>query len=538
MSAGTGNARAAPAPRLPIFGVEIEMFVKIKPRLEVLTREKQRLKTPLPEHWNLWDFDLKNDYDEEHKIDAVFQRRYVCGAAKEAIDAALGPDNGWSCEIDLSVKERLLTLPIDPRKWWGIEVVSPPMSVSKQWQQEIDMVFKAIGKVFDIWTNNTCGCHGAFFWEEPLRDFLPPERRSNTYALPNHTILATDEYKAVPRAGWGPVFAAIEAPATGERAQSKLLTALQGPGDDWTRYLSTNFAPFNDIKTVELRRQAGTASPTTTVHRILLAVTLHLSAMRYNFDGAGSRLTYPTAEELRKELAGCVKKLPETCHGSRFVNWLNWCYESYKDNRSFSEQQINDREDALRKGRPPPDQVPALVSGPRPAATSGAAGQAQQQRGRTPTVQTSTPSRAPARTPAPQGGRQTAPAGRANTGREPAAPARAPRDPPAQGSTSRGSGGGGGGGGGGGRAPPARQGSGPGGAGASTSASRGSAARTTGGGGPGGTTTRLPERPAAPRPAAAGNTGNTTGGSAPRRRSPSPGTRPLRRRPAANDTQG
>ena len=113
-----GNARAATAPRSTLFGVEIEMFVKIKPRLEVITREKQRVQSDsLPEHWRNWDFDLKNNYNDDQKIDAVFQRRYVCGAAKEAIDTMLGPGNGWSCEIDLSLKERLLQLPPDPRKW-------------------------------------------------------------------------------------------------------------------------------------------------------------------------------------------------------------------------------------------------------------------------------------------------------------------------------------------------------------------------------------------------------------------------------------
>jgi hypothetical protein len=122
MSAGKAKAApAAPAPRSAHFGVEIEMFVKIKPRLEVIHREKQRVNADsLPEHWQLWNFDLKNNYNDDNDDQvgkAILQRRCVCGAAQEAIDRMLGPDNGWTCELDLSLKERLLKLPPDPRKW-------------------------------------------------------------------------------------------------------------------------------------------------------------------------------------------------------------------------------------------------------------------------------------------------------------------------------------------------------------------------------------------------------------------------------------
>ncbi|KAK4032786.1 hypothetical protein C8A01DRAFT_20194 [Parachaetomium inaequale] len=467
-----GNARTAPPARLPLFGVEIEIYVKLKPKNEVLTREKKRTNPDsLPEYWRLWDFDLKNDYGPDKQRAAVFQRREVCRAVQANIDTMLGQDNGWRCEADPSLKERNLTVPTDPRKWWGVEVISPPMSVSKQWQLEIEMVFKAIGKTFDIWTDEDCACHvhvspgptkatdytlpqlvrmakGAFFWEEALREFLPPQRRYNSYALANYTVFATDQYKAVSRTGWGPVFAEIDAVAVGRAGQRKFLEAIQGGIINSTRYISTNFDAFMDIGTVEFRRQAGVASATTTVHRILLAVTLHLSALRYDFDGAKSRLTYPSSEELRKELAGCVKKLPDTCHGSRFVNWLNWCLEVYKDGKFFSEQQINDREEALRKGKPlpnqtstapPPDPLSQVnfrshATAPPPMTSLGAALEYRSQQAstsRAPAAQASTPSRAPARDTASQG-RQTPAAGRAPTGRD-----AAPQATPVRASTGR-----------------------------------------------------------------------------------------------------
>jgi hypothetical protein len=113
-----GNTRNAPPARQPLFGVEIEIYVKIKPKNEVLTREKKRTDPDsLPEHWQLWDFDLKNDYGTDKQRAAIFQRREVCRAVQETIDAMLGQDNGWHCEAEPTMKERKLTLPPDPRKW-------------------------------------------------------------------------------------------------------------------------------------------------------------------------------------------------------------------------------------------------------------------------------------------------------------------------------------------------------------------------------------------------------------------------------------
>jgi hypothetical protein len=256
----------------------------------------------------------------------------------------------------------------------GIEIISPPMSVSKQWQEEIETVFQAVGQTFDFWTNECCACHvhvspgptkstkytmpqlvrmakGAFFWENALCDLLPPERRDNRYANPNYTGYATDLYDTVPRFGWGPVFSSLS--SLGQAGQSAFVMALKGgPGPNETRYMSTNFDPLARLGTVELRRQAGVASAQTTIHRVLLAVTFHVSALRYNFAGAAQRTEYTHGDELIRELAGCIKQLPDTCKGSRFVAWLKWCDESYANSRSFTERQINSRERALRNGAP------------------------------------------------------------------------------------------------------------------------------------------------------------------------------------------
>ncbi|KAH6855896.1 hypothetical protein B0I37DRAFT_306130 [Chaetomium sp. MPI-CAGE-AT-0009] len=563
MSAGNPRAAAATPPRLPLFGVEMEIYVKLKPKLQVLMWEKRRTNPDsLPEHWRNWNHDLRSDYPKtrENIIAGIYQRREVGRAVMECIDKVLGPNNGWRCEGEPSLKENRLTEPIDPPRWWGIEVISPPMSVSKQWQQEIEMVYKGISTTFDIWTDEYCSCHvhvspgptkakendyslpqlvrmakGAYFWEKALCDFLPLDRRWNKYAWPNYAVFGGDEFNAVPRAGWGPLFAKLDGLAAGRDGQRNFLQEIRGGERYETRYTSTSFCAFKDIGTVEFRRQAGVASPMTTIRRILLAVTLHLSCLRYDFDGAKSRMTYPTSEELRKELAGCIKKLPETCHGTRFLYWLNACLEDYKDGKTFSEEQINAYEEALRKGKPPPNQTSSLPPEP-PTPTPAPGAQAS-----------STPSQTPARGPASQG-RQTPAAGRGSASRDAAPPAAAQsRRPPAgrggaapQGAAGRGSTGrnnatgppaptarppaGRGGGSGLPAAPQGTAGTGGSGSGARPPAPRTGGTTTTT------TTTRLPERPAASssasssRPAA--STSNTGGGAPPRRRQ------------GANDTQG
>jgi hypothetical protein len=252
------------------------------------------------------------------------------------------------------------------------------MAVSKQWQREINMVFEELGKTFDFWTDEFCGFHvhvspgatsrytldqllrtakGAYFWEEALCQLLPHSRGWNDYAKPNFTVFGHGEYMSVPNRGWSVVFKKLDGAAT---SPDRLLGVLKGgeTGRGWTENLSHNFCPVNERGTIEFRRQAGVASAMSTIRGILLAVTLYISALRYDFDGASSRSDHPDGEELIRELASCIKKLPETCHGTRFVHWLKWCHGAYNLGKSFTGAQINIREEAFRNGLTPPDQIP------------------------------------------------------------------------------------------------------------------------------------------------------------------------------------
>ncbi|KAK3297570.1 putative amidoligase enzyme-domain-containing protein [Chaetomium fimeti] len=364
-------ARAAPPPAAPrpLFGVEIEVFVRLLPDVEDrIVQAGYDYPDSLPDYWLQWDENLENDSrNQRSKHD---QRKRVGKAIMGIIDSALGPRNGWKCESDESLKESLLTEPHDTRRWWGIEIISPPMSVSRKWQKEIETIFDVVGESFDFWTNENCACHvhvspgpttdytysltelnqmakGAYYWEDALCDLLPIERRDNRYAKPNYTYFAHHEYMDVLRDGWGPVFDELDYITS--QGQAEFLYTMSG-GRTQTRYVSTNFDPFTSYGTVELRRQAGAASATTVIHRVLLAVTFHVSCMRFNFSQVRNARGYPSGEALIKELGACIKLLPDTCLGSRFLNWLKYCQETYADDRPSLETVINRQERSLRNG--------------------------------------------------------------------------------------------------------------------------------------------------------------------------------------------
>ena len=279
----------------------------------------------------------------------------------------------------------------------GVEIISPPISVSRQWQREIRTVFAAVGAQFDLWTHPRTSSHvhvspgldtrarytnrqlvgvakGALFWEQALTRLLPHDRRDNGYAKPNHRVFATAEYEAVGRQGWGPVFKKVDdlmdqyaSRHDPVRTQKFCFCVKFAGGDIYAenkkkrseRYLSTNLLPFTHQGSVELRRQGGVASAESAIHRVLLALTLHVSARCYHFADHANRLTHPSDEDLIRELSRCIRMLPpETCHGSRFIHWLRTC-RALHSGVAVSEAKINALEQQLHNNMPSRGGVPS-----------------------------------------------------------------------------------------------------------------------------------------------------------------------------------
>lgn len=111
-------AREAPraAAHSPYFGVEIEIFVRLLPHVEdAVIQSRYDNPRGMPRYWLDWDETLPNNDRDVHAKQA--QRECVGAAIKAIIDAALGPNNGWKCESDASLKEYKLTEPPNLRKW-------------------------------------------------------------------------------------------------------------------------------------------------------------------------------------------------------------------------------------------------------------------------------------------------------------------------------------------------------------------------------------------------------------------------------------
>ncbi|KAK3304164.1 uncharacterized protein B0T15DRAFT_398996 [Chaetomium strumarium] len=384
--ASSRSARAAPSAGpayRPYFGVEIEIFVKLRDGLEQRLKDihhdryNGRAYQNLPAYYQQWNFTLSNAADNGSREIAeqkAKQRLCVGLAVEHLIKEVLGKNNGWACKPDASLREFEIKDAESRWKWWGIEIVSPAMSTSRPWRTEIESVFKAVGKEFEFWTHECCSTHvhvspgpdkktkyrlsdlvdkakGAYLWEEALCELIEPKRRKSVWARPNHKVYAGLEYANVANYGWKVVFDELENAAMDgtERFLNRMRGGPVGTSD-CTRYVSTSFHPTDRLGTVELRRQAGSASATTVIYRVLFAVTLHVSGLSYPYAKASDRRDHPTAQELIAELSYCMGQLPKTCSSTSFINWLRWCVARYAGGYQPSELETNVHEMKLRLG--------------------------------------------------------------------------------------------------------------------------------------------------------------------------------------------
>ena len=116
-----------PAPK-PIFGVEIEIFVKVKRDVQ---RDVERHHGSLPLHWREWDFNLSNRSTDSYKTGK--QRVCVKTALSALISEALGSSHGWKCVGDASLSEYKITQAPESDLWCK----SPSLSSGRLNQPEL-----------------------------------------------------------------------------------------------------------------------------------------------------------------------------------------------------------------------------------------------------------------------------------------------------------------------------------------------------------------------------------------------------------------
>src|SRR5689334_3347141 len=98
------NAGSASAVRNPYFGIEIEIFLRVKTGTQSSIRDLQRRRAKLPSYWQEWDFDLNNDDNDKEKKKA--QRQRVCQAVIDILNKEFASKkHNWVCKEDGTLHE-------------------------------------------------------------------------------------------------------------------------------------------------------------------------------------------------------------------------------------------------------------------------------------------------------------------------------------------------------------------------------------------------------------------------------------------------
>lgn len=99
----------------PWFGIEIEIFVKIRDSVKKTIKERIKKKKKVAKCFEKWQWDLSNEPGNQDK--KAKQRKLVGEAIMGILDQTLGDNHGWSCMPDASLKEAQLSIPQKPRSW-------------------------------------------------------------------------------------------------------------------------------------------------------------------------------------------------------------------------------------------------------------------------------------------------------------------------------------------------------------------------------------------------------------------------------------
>ncbi len=111
---------------LPVFGIEIEIFVKLKRKVASDLLSRRRSRRGIPAHWQGWEFFLSNRSTNEDRIRK--QRSRVRAVIEHLFKEALGQSSGWKATTDASLKESDLTVPPESSRWCKPPAQFSPMA--------------------------------------------------------------------------------------------------------------------------------------------------------------------------------------------------------------------------------------------------------------------------------------------------------------------------------------------------------------------------------------------------------------------------
>ncbi|KAK3379114.1 hypothetical protein B0T24DRAFT_589708 [Lasiosphaeria ovina] len=354
----------------PLFGFELELFVKLKD--EHVKRLKQLHDDPaqqpvlknLPHPFEGWDLAVTTRTSTVNltlrtkvQRDQAEQRTRVHNVIKfalnrQSIDVGEG---GWSVVDEPSLEEENVE-GID--NFWRVEIISRPYHASEHWQDQLRDVYKAVNRYFDIKVTNGCSHHvhitpgtrdefpfydahqvgmilrSDFYWEKPLYNLLPKERKKSVWAmaitdaeakLKNAVEMVEDNTK--PNIKWKDFFAHIsKREEQGLKEVVKLGFGIKHSlgGVHYERYLSTNYTNvLEGCGTIEFRRQGHAHDYNTAVRQIVLALAQHMAALYVvNWDAVGNTKAVPHDDDYVRDLLAGMQLLPELSWLPEFPEWL------------------------------------------------------------------------------------------------------------------------------------------------------------------------------------------------------------------------
>jgi hypothetical protein len=117
MSTGQ-QATVTPFRPLPVFKIEIEIFVKVKRKVVPGPLNRMRTGGGLHAGWAGWDFDLSDRSTDADRLNK--QRSRVAAVIKGLINESQNHNSGWESwdvTTDVALRESKLTVPPDRTSW-------------------------------------------------------------------------------------------------------------------------------------------------------------------------------------------------------------------------------------------------------------------------------------------------------------------------------------------------------------------------------------------------------------------------------------
>ncbi|KAK0706232.1 hypothetical protein B0T26DRAFT_679941 [Lasiosphaeria miniovina] len=195
----------------PVFGFELEFFVRLKDSFKEDLKKRLEAKENVPAEYRSWNFEITNRETDHAKHDAQdSQRKRMRDLLKELMKQrglkiyVNQNEDSWQVTDEPALSEDKT----DKNDYWRVEIISPALGSNENWQEQVHNLFKAFSEQIEITTTKGCSHHvhvtpgtkldhpwfvaeqlakiycGVMYWENALFKVMPPYRKRNTWCRP------------------------------------------------------------------------------------------------------------------------------------------------------------------------------------------------------------------------------------------------------------------------------------------------------------------------------------------------------------------